>query len=460
MRIFGLNIGRKKAAQPVPDYHRRGWRTIFEPYTGAWQRNDEISSGELRQFFAIYSCVSLIAADISKLRARVMVADSDGVQVERSTPKPLRSPNRYQNHIQFKQWWLTSKLSSGNAYGLKQRSASGQVEAIYILDPDRVRPLVATDGSVYYELSTDHLAGLNEETVTVPASEIIHDRYQPQYHPLIGVSPIAAAALSGKLGMRIQQESQTFFSNGAKPGGILTAPGAITDDTANRLERHWETEYTGDNAGKVAVVGDGLKFEPMRSTSVDSQLVEQLQLSAEIVCSCFHVPAFKIGFGQMPAGNKVEELNLIYYSDCLQVLIEEFEQCMTDGLALPNTHSVELDIDSLWRMDSESKFRMLSEAIKGVMAPNEARRRVNLKPVDGGDSVYMQQQNFSLEALARRDAQPNPFSPAQPAPQAPAPDPEPVEPEPAETDDETKRALAELFTLKALQSAREAMTND
>ena len=459
MRIFGLNIGRTKAAHAVPE--SRGWRSIIhEPYTGAWQRNDEISSGELRQFFAIYSCVSLIAADISKLRARVMVADSDGVQVERLTPKPLSAPNRYQNHIQFKQWWLTSKLSSGNAYGLKQRSAGGQVEAIYILDPDRVRPLVATDGSVYYELSTDHLAGIDEATVTVPASEIIHDRYQPQYHPLIGVSPIAAAALSGKLGMRIQQESQTFFSNGAKPGGILTAPGAIGDDTANRLERHWQTEYTGDNAGKVAVVGDGLKFEPMRSTSVDSQLVEQLQLSAEIVCSCFHVPAFKIGFGQMPAGNKVEELNLIYYSDCLQVLIEEFEQCMTDGLALPERHSVELDIDALWRMDSESKFRMLGEAIKGVMAPNEARRRVNLKPVDGGDSVYMQQQNFSLEALARRDAQPNPFSPAQPAPQAPAPDPEPVEPEPAEPDDETKRALAELFTLKALQSAREAMRND
>lgn len=440
---------RQKAAQPVPDY-RRGWRTIFEPYTGAWQRNDEITSGELRQFFAIYSCVSLIAADISKLRARVMAMGDDGIQVERSVPSALRSPNRYQNHIQFKQWWLTSKLSQGNAYGLKQRSRSGQVEAIYILDPDRVKPLVATDGSVYYELSTDHLAGLDEATVTVPASEIIHDRYQPQYHPLIGVSPISAAALSGKLGMRIQQESQAFFENGANPGGILTAPGSITDDTAARLDRLWNENFTGDKAGRVAVAGDGLKFEPMRAKSVDSQLVEQLKLSADVVCSCFHVPPFKIGFGQLPSGNTVEELNLIYYSDCLQVLIEEYEQCMTDGLALPNKHSVELDIDSLWRMDSESKFRMLGEAIKGVMAPNEARRRVNLKPVDGGDSVYMQQQNYSLEALARRDAQADPFSPAKPEP------PEP-EPEPAEQDDETKRALAELFTLKALQSAREAI---
>lgn len=436
----------QKAAHPVP--HRGGWRTIFEPYTGAWQRNNEIKATDIRSFFAIYSCITLIAGDISKLRARVMATGSDGIMVERGTPQVLKRPNRYQNHIQFKQWWETSKLSHGNAYGLKQRDRSGNLEAIYILDPCRVTPLVSDDGGVYYELSTDTLSGVPDETVTVPASEIIHDRYQPQYHPLIGVSPIAAAALSGRLGLRIQKDSETFFGNGARPGGILSAPGAISDETASRLKEHWDENYTGNNSGRVAVVGDGLKYEPMRAKSVDSQLVEQLKLSAEVVCSCFHVPPFKIGFGTLPSG-KVEEMNLIYYSDCLQVLIEEFEQCMTDGLSLPERHSVELDIDSLWRMDTESKFRMLSEAIKGVMAPNEARRRVNLKPVEGGDSVYMQQQNFSLEALARRDAQADPFSTAQPEPD-PAPQADPEE-------DQTRKLEAELFMLKALKATREAI---
>lgn len=433
---------RRQEKALLPD--SRGWWTIHEPYTGAWQRNDEIKAKDLSSFFAIYSCITLIAGDISKLRARVMAVGSDGILVERSAPNALKRPNRYQNHIQFKQWWETSKLSQGNAYGLKQRDDSGRVESIYILDPCRVTPLVADDGSVYYELCTDNLNGISDVTVTVPASEIIHDRYQPQYHPLIGVSPISAAALSGKLGLRIQQDSQTFFGNGARPGGVLVAPGAISEDTARRLKEHWDDNYSGANSGKVAVLGDGLKFEPMRATSVDSQLVEQLKLSAEVVCSCFHVPPFKIGFGSLPSG-KVEEMNLIYYSDCLQVLIEEFEQCMTDGLSLPEGQSVELDIDSLWRMDSESKYRMLSEAIKGVMAPNEARRRVNLKPVEGGESVYMQQQNYSLEALARRDAQPDPFSPSQPAP-------------PSVTDDEMARRMeAELFMFKALNATREAI---
>lgn len=426
-----------------PGGQRGGWfGMIMEPFTGGWQRNQELNSDDIRSFFAIYSCITLIAGDISKLRARVMALGGDGIMVELATPAALKRPNRYQNHIQFKQWWETSKLSHGNTYGLKHRDRTGKVEAIYILDPTRVRPLIADDGAVYYQLSADALNGIDEAEVVVPASEIIHDRYQPQTHPLIGVSPIAAAALSGKLGLRIQQDSQTFFGNGARPGGILVAPGAISEDTANRLKKHWDDNYSGANSGKVAVLGDGLKFEPMRATSVDSQLVEQLKLSAEVVCSCFHVPPFKIGFGSLPSG-KVEEMNLIYYSDCLQVLIEEFEQCMTDGLALPDSRSVELDIDSLWRMDSESKFRMLSEAIKGVMAPNEARRRVNLKPVEGGESVYMQQQNYSLEALAKRDANPDPFGKNQPAPEPGA--------------DQAKNMEAELFMLKALNATREAI---
>jgi hypothetical protein len=52
------------------------------------------------------------------------------------------------------------------------------------------------------------------------------------------------------------------------------------------------------------------------------------------------------------------------------------------------------------------------------MAPDEARRKYfGLGPVTGGHTPYMQEQNYSLEALAQRDAN-DPF--AKPAPALPA----------------------------------------
>ncbi|MNV75883.1 hypothetical protein D3C71_1692080 [compost metagenome] len=54
------------------------------------------------------------------------------------------------------------------------------------------------------------------------------------------------------------------------------------------------------------------------------------------------------------------------------------------------------------------------------MAPNEQRFKLGLPPKPGGDSPMLQQQNYSLEALAKRDAQADPFGTA-PEPTVPAP---------------------------------------
>src|SRR5690606_19981929 len=222
-------------------------------------------------------------------------------------------PNRFQNHIQFKEWWAMSKLTRGNTYALKQRDRRGVVVAQYLLDPGKVTPLVAEDGAIYYQLSADNLTGVSEDVV-VPASEIIHDRMNCLFHPLVGVPPLYACGLAAAQGLAIQQQSRQFFGNGARPSGVLTAPGAISQEAADRLKEAWETKFTGSNSGKVAILGDGLKYEPMVMTATDAQMIEQLRMTAEQVCAAYHVPSFKVGIGQMPTYQNGEMLNQIYYS--------------------------------------------------------------------------------------------------------------------------------------------------
>jgi len=433
MRIFGreLSLTFKRAPMSPPGTGMGGWwPMIREPYSGAWQKNDTWTHESVLAHYAVYACVTLISNDIGKLRQRLMELDPNGIWKETTSPAfspVLKKPNNYQNHIQFKQWWQTSKLISGNTYGLKQRDQRGVVVAIYLLDPCRVLPLVADDGSIYYQLSNDNLNRVGDG-VTVPASEIIHDRMNCLFHPLVGVSPLYAAAQAACQSLKMQSDSSTFFENGARPGGILSAPGAISDETAARLKAHWDANYTGQNAGKVAVVGDDLKFQQMKMSATDSQLIEQFRLTAEMICTAFHVPPSKVGVTNSPTGTTAAQENQKYYSDCIQVLVEEYEACMDDGLSLPDKFGVELDIDGLLRMDMSALVETLKLAVGGtIMAPNEARRRMNLPPVTGGDSVLSQQQNYSVEALAKRDAQADPFGTAQPAATEPAAPAEPTD---------------------------------
>jgi HK97 family phage portal protein len=408
----------KKSASPppvlTPADTGRGWISwwIGRPETD-FQQDVKPTTDSILAYHAVFSCVTLIAADIGKLRVKLMQQDGfGGLWSETQNPAyspVLRKPNHFQNHIQFKEFWIGSKLSRGNTYVLKERDNRGVVVALYVLAPDRVQPLVAPDSSVYYRLNLDYMSGI-ESDVVVPASEIIHDRMNCLFHPLVGISPLYASGLAAIQGLRIQNNSVAFFANGSKPGGVLTAPGSISDETAKRLKEYWDTNFTGANAGKVAVLGDNLKYEAMAATAVDSQLVEQLRWSAEVVCSTFHVPPFKIGIGNMPTFQNAEILNQIYYDDCLQSLIESMELCLDEGLGLGLTTGTELDLEGLMRMDTATQARVEGDLVKaGIKSPNESRARFDLKPVKGGDSPYLQQQNFSLEALAKRDALENPF---------------------------------------------------
>ena len=393
-----------------------GGPVVREPYPGAWQKNEEISGPSTLAYFAVFACATLIAADIAKLGLRLVQLDEDGVWTPTSSPAfspVLRKPNRYQNPITFLAQWIMSKLTAGNAYILKQRDERGVVVALYVLEPDGVTPLVAPDGSVYYQLKPNELAGLApdapffQEGGVAPAREIIHDRMVTLFHPLIGVSPIFACGLPALQGLKIQQASTTFFANGSTPGGILTSPGEISQEQADAVKTYWETNFSGNNAGKVAVIGDGLKYEQTNPVSaVDAQLIEQLKWSSETVCACFHVPPYMIGVGGYPPYNNGEPLLQLYYSQCLQHLIVSLETCLDEGLELPAPYGTELDIDDLIWMDTNSKTTASREAIgSGSLSPNEARFKYFGKgKVAGGDSPYLQQQYYSLASLAARDA--------------------------------------------------------
>lgn len=415
--------------QPV-DQQGSWWTRIYESFTGAWQRNVTVDRDNVLAYWAVYACIRLIAGDISKLRVK-LVELTDGIWKEITESSPylalLKKPNRYQTRVQFFQHWYCSLLIHGNTYALKERDGRGMVRALYILDPRLVTVLVGEDGSVFYQLKRDNLNGRGELLdVTVPASEIIHDRLLTLHHPLVGVSPIYACGVPATQGIAIQNNSANFFSNGSMPGGIITVPGSLDPAKALELKALWEANYSGANRGKTAVLADKMEYKPLTMSAHDAQLIEQLKMTAEMVCATFLVPAYKVGVTQPPANSNVAAQDQNYYSQCLQVLIEGTEAVLDEGLGLTaisgRTIGVEFDKKALIGMDPLAQMEFVEKGKKAsIISPNEGRAEFDLPPVKGGESPLAQQQDYSLAALAKRDAKPDPFGGAEPATPAPAP---------------------------------------
>lgn len=438
MKIFGMEITVRKQLDTIGPpstilnngqnsyLYERGWFPIVqEPFAGAWQRNKPLIMGNPLQNGTLYRCVTMIAADIAKMRLKLMQPSGQaGAQVWTETTSsaftPVMSkPNHYQTRIQFFESWMISKLRRGNAYILKEYDQRPVVRAMYVLNPDRVKPLRATDGSIFYELNTDYLAGIPTDRVIVTPDDLMHDRMNCLFDPLVGMPPLFCATAPAIASLGMQEFSAQFFNNAARPGGLLSAPGEIPPEDIERLKKMMDQGYSEENRGKTAVMGNGLKFEPMQQNAVDSQLIEQLKHTDESIAAAFGIPGYMVGVKDPPNYNNAELLDLQYYKQVLQSPIEHLELILSEGLYLVDAgYRAEFDLTGLFRMDSQTQINTLAVAVdKGILTHNEARLLMGYGPQPGGDKLMAQQQMFTLEALTARDAAPA-IPAATPAPTA------------------------------------------
>jgi len=415
VRVLGFDITWRGKAAPAaalsPIAGGRGWYPIIrEPYTGAWQLNDELTPASVLTNPTVFRCVSLIATDIGKTSCRLVRLDDDGVWTESSNPAyspVLRRPNRYQTPQQFFEAWAIARLLYANVYIYKTRDARGVVRALYVLDSSKVKPLVAPDGAVYYELQPNELAGVVEETgrLVVPAREVIHDRWNCLFHPLVGVPPLYAAGGAAGQALQIQASSTAFFANGARPAGIVSIPAAIGVDQAERVVDFWKQTAADASRGLTRFLTGGATYEAVTATAVDAQVTEQQKQAANTIAGVFGVPVSMVDSSQQPPYANSEASLLQYHSQCLQTHMTAIEHCLDEGLELPTEYGTEFDIDDLIWMDTATRTTAANDAIgSGAMTPNEARwKYFGLGPVPGGDSPYLQQQYFPLDALASRE---------------------------------------------------------
>ena len=384
------------------------WSPIVrEPYTGAWQNNDPLTTDSALSNPSVFGAVSGISQDISKIAPPLLLErDRNNFWTETSNPAyspVLRRPNHYQTAQQFIEQWVINKVLWGNAYALKYRDERGVVNALHLLDPARVKVLTAPDGSVYYELQSNELAGMPEQTqpIVIPARELIHDRWNCLYHPLCGISPLTAIGGAVAQAKAIQDNSTTFFAKGARPSGVLIAPTKLDPLSAARLK----TDAANFKSGEILIAELGMKYESVSTSAVDAAVIEQLGWTEEKICEVLGMPISILNSSKQPPYANAEASQLQYKSQCLEPHLVSIATCLGEGLDLPSYLTIEFDDTLLTWMDTMSRTTAARNAIVAGMSPNEVRNTFyKLAPVPGGEMPYLQQQNWPVASLAERQA--------------------------------------------------------
>lgn len=426
------------------------------PWGDGFQRGLEMMprGGDARLIPAAYAAVMANAKAVSQCYARHKRIDPVSGKHEVVTTSPasriLRRPNSYQTWPQYILNQIATMQFEGESFSYATRDDRFAINGLHPLPPRSSGPWIEpTERSVYYAIGQSDLFYTDPEYM-VPARDILHLRQYCPRDPLIGESPIKAAALAAGINVALSKSQEVFFNQMRRPSGILSSDQFFTKVQIQRLREAFDEQAKGMAQGNMPILGGGLKFVPMGINSVDSQLVQVQRLSIEDLARVVGVPLPIIGDLSHATLNNVEALVNMWLAISLGALLENIERSLDALFQLPMNEYIELDTSALLRTDFVGRINGLAKGLQtGLYTPNEARDRENLAPVPHGDVPYVQQQMVPLGTLPAANTA---GGGSQPAADEPPEDPEEDTPPEAGDGNGSPEDSAKELTIMELRS--------
>lgn len=353
---------------------------------------------------AVEACVGAISQTIAMMPISHWRENSRG-GAERVTTsaasRVLRRPNNYQTKADFFLNLIRAELLTGNGYALAQRNDRSEIFALHLTRPHSLYPFISPeDGSIFYQFAEVPVG--HDFTPVIedlfPARDVLHIRMHTPNTPLVGESPITAAATAIESGNAISKAMSAFHQNMSRPSGYLKIPGKLDAVTAESLRTEWNAAYQGVSSGRVAVLQGGVEWETLSMSAVDAALIESYKLSVADVARVYRVPLAIIG-DNTSTYNNTEVLMKFWLATGLGYVLEHVELALDElfGLSEREGEWIAFDTDYLQRADFTARIDGLVKGVQGaIFTPNEARAREGLPSVEHGDEPRVQAQVVPL----------------------------------------------------------------
>jgi len=350
---------------------------------------------------AVYACVRVRAETFGASTAIIGKRYPDSRE-ELATDHPLydvlhSKPNQWQTALEFFEMMQAHLDLRGNAFSRIVPGPRGAVDQLIPLHPDLVQVLRMPDGKLKYQVRSR----FDAEVDYFMQEEILHLRGLSS-DGLVGLSPIALQREMLGRGLAMQDYGARFFANNSKPSGILQHPGKFKDDAARKkFAESWQLAQTAENAHRVAVLEEGLKYEAIGISNADSQFLEAMKLNREEIAGIFRVPPHKIAILERSTNNNIEHQGIEFVTDCMHPIAARWEARINCDLLEPleitsddgAEYFVKFKMDSLLRGDLKSRYDAYAIGRSwSWLSPNDVCQLENRNPIPpekGGDDYHV-----------------------------------------------------------------------
>lgn len=396
---MGFLFRRKQKARDKPDVQNRTVGSSYSFFLGGSTSGKKVTERSAMQMTAVYACVRILSEAVAGLPLHFYRYGKNGAK-EKAIDHTLYhllhdEPNQEMSSFVFRETLMTHLLLWGNAYAQIIRNGKGEIIALYPLMANKMQVDRDSKGNLYYiyTRSVEEAPDAKANTVYLKPEDVLHIPGLG-FDGLVGYSPIAMAKNAIGLAMATEEFGAKFFANGAAPSGVLEHPGTIKDPA--RLRENWNSTFGGSaNAGKVAVLEEGMKYTPISISPEQAQFLETRKFQIDEIARIFRVPPHMVGDLEKSSFSNIEQQSLEFVKYTLDPWVIRWEQSLYRSLLSRDekkNYFFKFSVDGLLRGDYQSRMNGYATARQnGWMSANDIRELENLDriPAENGGDLYL-----------------------------------------------------------------------
>ncbi len=372
------------------------------PYVKAFVNGDDLPTNgiitidQAMRYNVLNACVRVRAETFASVPAMLYKKTDDGR--ESITDHTLYTvlhdrPNADMSPFNFKETLMTNFDTNGNTVSEILRNSKGVIVGLFPQSYKNVEIKINQDAK-----RLEYIIGQGTNQKTFSKKDIFHVPNM-SFDGLIGLSPIAYAAGSIKLGLSYEQYGVNFYKNAALSGGVLQHPTALSEPAFERLRESFAKSYQGlVNAGKPIILEGGATFASLTINPIDAELLMSKYFQIEDICRIYRVPPHLVQDLRKSTNNNIEQQSLEFVMYTMLPIYKRFEDNINMQLLTPKERAsglfVEFKIDGLLRGDSKSRADAYAVGRQwGWLSVNDIRRLENMLLIPNGN-IYMQPLNY------------------------------------------------------------------
>ena len=348
---------------------------------------------------AVYAAVNMISNSVALLPMKVVTTEGGRTkEIEHPLKRVLNlKPNNKYNHFNFMKMLIESVILKGNGYAYIERDENLNVVALHYIDSDWVTPIIQADGSVKYIVN-----GMSQ---AIDSINMIH-LFQHIDETFRGISTIKYADMTLQGVHAAESHSSNFFKSGAGLMGVLKSSAPMTNEQKRQAAESWRLSITNSQGGGVAILPQGLDYQPISISPEDAQLLETRKYSLSEVARFFNISPTKLFDYSNVSYSTLEQTSLSYLMDTVLPYTQMLEDEFALKLFKPSEVGkimIDFDYSVLIQTDKTTEAEYYSKLLtNGILTVNDIRSKMGLEPSmeQGADNHWIQISYATLENVA------------------------------------------------------------